>query len=281
MDPLTARRTWRTPEMIHGFVYFAPEHTEAYAALGLSARAGYFASRSAPMGATSAELVIATFFNFEPALRAPRDGRRLGQRHPRGVARRAARRHRRRAAPDPGPRDRRVIGRGGGRGTGPPRRRGRVRASFGQAAVRRTRIPSVARRSPPRAVARTDPPARVPRRHPHRGDDRRGDRRLRSARHPRRDRRHDPRDIAGKPRAGRTTSGTRRSSRSEPRATSTPRARSRIRAPRVVSGSKTRPMPGRSWRTPRWETRAASDSGSSAGRCPGRSPPPFRSPCRV
>jgi hypothetical protein len=67
MDPLTARRTWRTLEMIHGFVYFAPEPTQAYAALGLSARAGYFASRSAPMGATSAELVIATFFNFEPA----------------------------------------------------------------------------------------------------------------------------------------------------------------------------------------------------------------------
>ena len=67
MDPLTARKTWRTPEMIHGFIYFAPEHTRAYAALGLSARAGYFASRSAPMGATSAELVIATFFNFEPA----------------------------------------------------------------------------------------------------------------------------------------------------------------------------------------------------------------------
>ena len=67
MDPLTARRTWRTPEMIHGLVYFAPEATEAYAALGVSGRAGYFASRSAPMGATSAELVIATFFNFEPA----------------------------------------------------------------------------------------------------------------------------------------------------------------------------------------------------------------------
>ncbi len=68
MDPLTARRTWRTPEMIHGFVYFAPEHTEAYEALGVSGRAGYFASRSAPMGAASAELVIATFFNFEPGL---------------------------------------------------------------------------------------------------------------------------------------------------------------------------------------------------------------------
>src|SRR3954462_11500623 len=67
MDPLTARKTWRTPELIHGFIYFAPEATEAYAALGVSGRAGYFASRSAPMGATSAELVIATFFNFEPA----------------------------------------------------------------------------------------------------------------------------------------------------------------------------------------------------------------------
>src|SRR4051812_5577225 len=54
--------------MIHGLIYFAPENTEAYAALGLSARAGYFASRSAPMGATSAEVVIATFFNFEPGL---------------------------------------------------------------------------------------------------------------------------------------------------------------------------------------------------------------------
>jgi hypothetical protein len=68
MDPLTARTTWRTPEMIHGFVYFATEPAQAYAALGLSGRAGYFASRSAPMGAASAELVIATFFNFEPDL---------------------------------------------------------------------------------------------------------------------------------------------------------------------------------------------------------------------
>ena len=67
MDPLTARRTWRTLEMIHGFIYFAPEAAQAYAALGLSTHAGYFASRSAPMGTVSAELVIATFFNFEPA----------------------------------------------------------------------------------------------------------------------------------------------------------------------------------------------------------------------
>jgi hypothetical protein len=54
--------------MIHGFIYFAPEAADAYEALGVTGRAGYFASRSAPMGATSAEVVIATFFNFEPAL---------------------------------------------------------------------------------------------------------------------------------------------------------------------------------------------------------------------
>jgi hypothetical protein len=68
MEPVVARKTWKTLEMIHGLVYFAPEATEAYAALGVTGRSGYFASRSAPMGATSAELVIATFFNFDPAL---------------------------------------------------------------------------------------------------------------------------------------------------------------------------------------------------------------------
>jgi hypothetical protein len=68
MEPVVARKTHRTLEMIHGLVYFAPEATEAYAALGVKGRSGYFASRSAPMGAASAELVIATFFNFDPGL---------------------------------------------------------------------------------------------------------------------------------------------------------------------------------------------------------------------
>ncbi len=68
MEPIVARKTHRTLEMIHGLVYFAPEATEAYAALGVTGRSGYFASRSAPMGAASAELVIATFFNFDPGL---------------------------------------------------------------------------------------------------------------------------------------------------------------------------------------------------------------------
>ena len=66
--PTTARKTWRTVEPLHGMIYFAPEAAEAYAALGLRPEAGYFASRSAPMGAVGAETVIATFFNVHPRL---------------------------------------------------------------------------------------------------------------------------------------------------------------------------------------------------------------------
>lgn len=69
MDPQIARKTWRTLEPIHGFVYFSPDAEPAYTAAGLKpGRMGYFASRSAPMGAVPADVVIATFFNFNPAL---------------------------------------------------------------------------------------------------------------------------------------------------------------------------------------------------------------------
>ncbi len=68
LDPLTARKTCRTVEPLHGMIYFAPEAAESYLGLGLRPEAGYFASRSAPMGAVGAETVIATFFNFHPAL---------------------------------------------------------------------------------------------------------------------------------------------------------------------------------------------------------------------
>ncbi|MGZ6888158.1 MAG: SCO6745 family protein [Acidimicrobiia bacterium] len=68
LDPTVARRTWRTVEPIHGMIYFSPEAAAAYEQLGLTGRMGYFASRAAPIGAVSAELVIATFFNFRPAL---------------------------------------------------------------------------------------------------------------------------------------------------------------------------------------------------------------------
>src|SRR3954467_674284 len=67
MDPMIARRTWRTLEPVHGMIYFAPESAASYEAIGLRGnRMGYFASRSAAMGAVPAEVVIATFFNFCP-----------------------------------------------------------------------------------------------------------------------------------------------------------------------------------------------------------------------
>lgn len=49
-------------------IYFVPEAATEYERLGLRGRSGYFASRSAAMGAVSAETVIATFFNFHPGL---------------------------------------------------------------------------------------------------------------------------------------------------------------------------------------------------------------------
>jgi hypothetical protein len=62
-----ARRTFRALEAVHGMIYFTPHAPPEYAALGITRyHAGYFASRSAAMGSTSAEVVIATFFNFQP-----------------------------------------------------------------------------------------------------------------------------------------------------------------------------------------------------------------------
>ena len=64
-----ARKMWRTLEPVHGMVYFAPEAPEEYKRLGFEERrAGYFATRAAPMGAVGADVVIATFFNFHPDL---------------------------------------------------------------------------------------------------------------------------------------------------------------------------------------------------------------------
>ncbi|MFE2718260.1 hypothetical protein ACFXKI_41530 [Streptomyces mirabilis] len=62
----SARAAWRRLEPVHGMIYFVPEGRRRYADLGLSGRAGYFASRSAAFGRASAELVIATFYNFNP-----------------------------------------------------------------------------------------------------------------------------------------------------------------------------------------------------------------------
>jgi hypothetical protein len=49
-------------------IYFVPEAAEAYGRLGIRGRAGYFASRAAAMGAVPADVVVSTFFNFNPEL---------------------------------------------------------------------------------------------------------------------------------------------------------------------------------------------------------------------
>lgn len=65
----TARRTFRSAEPIHGMIYFTPHGPDAYAQVGMThQRMTYFASRSAAMGAAPAELVVATFFNFNPSV---------------------------------------------------------------------------------------------------------------------------------------------------------------------------------------------------------------------
>jgi len=68
VDPALVRMAWRTAEPIHGMIYFAPEAHERYAALGLRERMGYFASRAAAFGPVGPDTVVATFFNFNPAL---------------------------------------------------------------------------------------------------------------------------------------------------------------------------------------------------------------------
>ncbi|MEV0401377.1 hypothetical protein [Actinoallomurus sp. NPDC050550] len=61
--------TWRLIECCHAFVYFAPEAKAAYADAGLKGFwMGYFASRSAALGAPSPEVVTAAFYNFAPRM---------------------------------------------------------------------------------------------------------------------------------------------------------------------------------------------------------------------
>ena len=63
----TARFLWQRLEPYHGLIYFVPEADAHYTALGLDAgMMGYYASRAAAMGPVPAEVVVATFYNFEP-----------------------------------------------------------------------------------------------------------------------------------------------------------------------------------------------------------------------
>ncbi len=60
-----SRRCYNALNPLHSAFYFAPEHDEELAALGLERGSmAYFAGRAAPLGAVSAGTVTATFFNF-------------------------------------------------------------------------------------------------------------------------------------------------------------------------------------------------------------------------
>ncbi len=68
MDATVARKMYRALEPYHAMIYFVPEASERYKAYGIGGRMGYFASRGASMGAVSADLIIAAFYNFSPEL---------------------------------------------------------------------------------------------------------------------------------------------------------------------------------------------------------------------
>ena len=54
---------------LHSLIYFAPETEQQLTSVGLKpGRMCYFAGRAAPMGAVSAGVVTATFYNFSPGL---------------------------------------------------------------------------------------------------------------------------------------------------------------------------------------------------------------------
>jgi len=65
--PRTARAMWKLFEPVHAVTYFAEECIEEFGAAGLKGFwMGYFAGRSAPMGAVAPAVVDATFFSFNP-----------------------------------------------------------------------------------------------------------------------------------------------------------------------------------------------------------------------
>lgn len=67
MDSGIVRRLWATLEPLHAMIYFVPEASDAWQELGFThPRMGYFAQRSAAMGAVAAPVVSATFYNFNP-----------------------------------------------------------------------------------------------------------------------------------------------------------------------------------------------------------------------
>lgn len=66
MDQSVVHDVHMAINLVHRLVYFVPEAAEEYAAFGIGGAPGYFASRSAPMGAVTDRVVLATFYNFSP-----------------------------------------------------------------------------------------------------------------------------------------------------------------------------------------------------------------------
>lgn len=65
----SARAVWQYGEPVHAIVYYAPERRAATDALGLKGGwMSYFGCRAAPLGAATAPVVTALFYNFHPAM---------------------------------------------------------------------------------------------------------------------------------------------------------------------------------------------------------------------
>ncbi|MEP7024551.1 MAG: hypothetical protein ABJB47_12280 [Actinomycetota bacterium] len=69
MATSSVRRVHNATNVLHSFVYFAPEAEEHFVSTGLDAgRMCYFAGRAAAMGPVGPGVVTATFYNFSPDL---------------------------------------------------------------------------------------------------------------------------------------------------------------------------------------------------------------------
>ena len=66
MDRTIVHDTHMAINLAHRLVYFVPEAAEEYAAIGVTGRGGYFASRVAPVGPVADQVIVATFYNFAP-----------------------------------------------------------------------------------------------------------------------------------------------------------------------------------------------------------------------
>jgi hypothetical protein len=69
VEPTVSRRMWQLIEPFHAVVYFSPDTKRIYEKAGLKGGwMGYFASRSAALGAAEPGVVTELFYNFNPRM---------------------------------------------------------------------------------------------------------------------------------------------------------------------------------------------------------------------